>query len=105
MVGANNKLQFRRPSLTPKRSVTSSMERARKKIGKEYFLNLHVKQIARTGSSARLVPMPNTDKPGKSLSLARACISFADPIRPMRAEKKVVENSPAKMMGGQILVS
>ena len=58
-----------------------------------------------TGSSPCFVPRPNTDKPGKSLSLARACISLADPMTPIRAEKKVVAHSPAKIKGAQILVS
>lgn len=61
---------------------------------------MHVRKMALTGSSAFLVPLPNTDSPGTSLSLARACMSFAEPIKPINAEKNVVANSPAKIMGG-----
>lgn len=61
--------------------------------------------IARIGSSDLFVPMPKIEIPGKRLSLANACMSFAEPIRPMRAEKNVVATSPAKIIGGQILVA
>jgi hypothetical protein len=66
---------------------------------------MYVNKIANIGSSDLFVPMPKTERPGKSLSLARAWRSLAAPIRPIRAEKKVVATSPAKMMGGQMLVS
>jgi hypothetical protein len=39
------------------------------------------------------------------LSLARACSNFAAAMTPIKAEKKVVANSPAKIPGGQMLVS
>lgn len=51
------------------------------------------------GSSDFLVPFPNTDSPGRSLSLASAWKSFAAPITPMVAEKKVTAHSPANMIG------
>lgn len=35
----------------------------------------------------------------------RACISFADPMKPIKAEKNVTAYSPARMIGGQNLMA
>lgn len=61
--------------------------------------------MARIGSSFFLVPLPKIDRPGSSLSFARAWKSLADPIIPIKAEKKVTAHSPASMIGEDKFVS
>lgn len=64
----------------------------------------YVRNMARIGSSFLCVPLPNTDRPGSSLSRARAWNSLAEPMMPIKAEKKVTAHSPARMTGGDMLV-
>lgn len=64
----------------------------------------YVRKIARIGSSAFLVPLPKMDSPGNSLSRAKAWNNFAEPMMPMRAEKKVTAHSPARTIGADRFV-